>query len=345
MRELASSRLLRIGSAVVIAVVCACGPAPATDPPAAGESAAAPTPAVAPVPRELPDVVARVNGEAIEKWEIEAALREITLGNMHPVPQSERDELVRLLLDRIISHHLAADVARKRKAAVSDAELERDLREMQTNYPNDRAFDDTLASFGVTREQLRHQRRLSLDVAKLVETAIAPGVKVSDADVEIYYRDNQDRFQVPETVTASHILIRANPDATSGMRAEARRRAAGLLDEIRSGADFAKLAQAHSEDDGTAASGGLLGAFPRGRMDPAFEAAAFSTRPGEISDLVESSFGFHIIKVDAHQTPRTPPLDEVRSDVRNLLIERGQQEGLDALIEEAKKTARIEILI
>ena len=150
---------------------------------------------------------------------------------------------------------------------------------------------------------------------------------------------------MPETVTASHILIRASPDATSGMRTEARRRAAGLLDDIRGGADFAKLAQAHSEDTGTAASGGLLGAFPRGRMDPAFEAVAFSTTPGEISDLVETSFGFHIIKVDEHQAARMPPLDEVRADVRELLIERGQQEGLTKLIEEARRTAKIEILI
>jgi parvulin-like peptidyl-prolyl isomerase len=334
-----------VSTALIVAAACACGPAPASHPPAPEESTPAPATAVAPVPRELPDVVARVNDEAIEKWEVEAALREVTLGNMHPVPQSERDELVRLLLDRIIGHHLAADVARRRKIAVSDAELEKDLREMRTRYPDDRTFDETLASFGVTREQLRHQRRLSLDVAKLVAATIAPGVKVSDSDVEAYYRANQDRFQIPETVTASHILIRASPDATSGMRTEARRRAAGLLDEIRSGADFAKLAQAHSEDDGTAASGGLLGAFPRGRMDRAFEAAAFSTKPGEISDLVETSFGFHIIKVDAHQAARTPPLDEVRSDVRNLLIERGQQEGLTKLIDEAKKGAKIEILI
>jgi parvulin-like peptidyl-prolyl isomerase len=341
---MASTVVARMGAALVVAAAYACGPAPANDPPAPDASTTAPATAVAPVPRELPDVVARVNGEAIEKWEVEAALREITLGNMHPVPQSERDELVRLLLDRIIGHHLAADVARRRKIAVSDAELEKDLREMRTRYPNDRAFDETLASFGVTREQLRHQRRLSLDVAKLTAT-FAPGVKVSDSDVDAYYRGNPDRFQSPETVTASHILIRANPDATSGMRAEARRRAAGLLDEIRGGADFAKLAQAHSEDDGTAASGGLLGAFPRGRMDPAFEAVAFSTKPGEISELVETSFGFHIIKVDEHQAARTTPLDEVRSDVRELLIERGQQEGLTKLIEEARKGAKIEILI
>ena len=324
----------------------ACGNPQPAGPPAAAEPAPEPAKAVvAPVPRELPPVVARVNDEAVERWEIEAALREIALANMHPVPQSQRDELVRMLLDRIVDHHLAAQLARSRKLAVSDAELEADLRQMLGRYPSDRAFDDTLVGFGVSREQLRQQRRLSLEVAKLVRVAIAPSVKVSDDDVAAYYRDNSERFQIPETVTASHILIRANPDATPEQRAQARRRAAELLDQIRGGADFAKLAQAHSEDTGTAASGGLLGSFPRGQMDPAFEGAAFSVKPGEISDLVESSYGFHIIKVDQHQAANLPAFDEVKSDIRNMLVERGQQEGLSKLIEDAKTRAKIEILI
>ena len=251
-----------MGAALVVAAACACGPAPANDPSAPEESAAPPAPVVAPVPRELPDVVARVNDEAIEKWEIEAALREITLASMHPVPQAERAELVRLVLDRVIGHHLAAQVARNRKIAVSDAELDEDLRQMRGRYASDRAFDDTLAGFGVSRDQLRHQRRLSLDMAKLLEVAVAPNIKVSERDVEAYYRENRERFNVPETVTASHILIRVNPDATPGMKSEAQRRAAELLDQIRGGADFAKLAQAHSEDNGTAAAGGLLGRVP-----------------------------------------------------------------------------------
>jgi peptidyl-prolyl cis-trans isomerase C len=329
-----------------MAASMACG-APAT-PEGAPAAGATPEPAeakAAPVPRELPAVVARVNDEAVERWELEAALREITLANLHPIPQAQRDEIVRMLLDRIIEHHLAAQMARARKVGVSDAELDEDLREMRRQYPDDRAFEDILASFGVSRDQLRYQRRLSLDVAKLVSTAIEPAVSVSDADVSAYYRDNPARFQLPETVTASHILIGVSPDATAAQKAEARRRATELLDQIRGGADFARLAQAHSEDQGSAAAGGLLGAVPRGRMDAAFDAAAFSVKPGELSDIVETPYGFHIIKVEEHQDGRTMPLAEVRGDIRKLLEERGRQDGLAALIQEAKRTAKIEILI
>ena len=295
------------------------------------------------MPRELPAVVARVNDEAIERWEVEAAVREITLANLHPLPQAERDELMRTVLDRLVDHHLASQAARARGVAATDAELEADLREMRSEQASDRAFADRLATAGISEEQLRHQRRLSLDMAKLVRAAA--GGPVSDAAINAYYRDNRDRFLLPEAVTASHILIRVSPDASVEQRAEARRRTAGIRDQILGGADFGRTARDFSEDTGTALAGGLVGTFPRGRMEPAFEAAAFSVKPGEISEVVETPYGFHIIRVDEHMAGRMQMLDEVRGDIRTLLTERAEQEGLAKQIEEARRTAKIEIYI
>jgi peptidyl-prolyl cis-trans isomerase C len=297
----------------------------------------------APVPRELPAVVARVNDETIDRWEVEAAVREITLANLHPLPQAERDELMRAVLDRIIEHHLASQAARPRGVGATEAELDADLREMRSDQASDRAFADRLTTAGISEAQLRHQRRLSLDMAKLVH-AVA-GAAVSDAAIDAYYRDNRDRFLLPEAVTASHIMVRVNPDATAEQRGEARRRAAGIRDQILGGADFGRTARDLSEDTGTALSGGLVGTFRRGQMDPAFEAAAFSIKPGEISDVVETPYGFHIIRVDEHMAGRMQTRDEVRSDIRTLLTERAEQEGLSTVIEEARRTAKIEIYI
>jgi len=250
---------------------------------------------------------------------------------------------VRTVLDRIIDHHLAAQLARARGIGATDAELDADLREMRSEQASDRAFEDRLATAGITAEQLRHQRRLSLDLAKLVRGA--SGAAVSDAAISAYYRDNRDRFLLPEAVTASHILIRVNPDASADQRADARRRAAGIREQVLGGADFGRTARDFSEDTGTALAGGLVGTFPRGQMDPAFEAAAFSIKPGELSDVVETPYGFHIIRVDEHTAGRTQTLDEVRGDIRTLLTERAEQEGLATSIEEARRTAKIEIYI
>ena len=111
------------------------------------------------------------------------------------------------------------------------------------------------------------------------------------------------------------------------------------------GADFGRTARDVSEDAGSALAGGLVGTFPRGQMDPAFEAAAFSVKPGEMSDLVETPFGFHIIRVDEHVAGRMQTLEEVRDDIKALLSDRAEQEALAKLIEEARRTAKIEIYI
>lgn len=327
-----STRFSKLAAALLTAVAVACRAAPA------GEAEPAAPPAT-PVPRELPAIVARVGDEAIERWEVEAAVREITVAALHPVPQGERDELVRTILDRIVEHHLAAQIARARGVAATDAEVDDDLKEMR----REQAFEQGLAAAGITADQLRHQRRLSLDMAKLMRAA-SPN-PVPEAAIAAYYRDNRERFLLPEAVTASHILIRVNPDATPEQRAEARRRATDVLNQILGGADFGRTARDVSEDAGTALSGGLVGTFPRGSMDPAFEAAAFTGKPGEISNLVETPFGFHIIRVDEHAAGRMQTLDDVRGDIRALLTDRTQQEALDTIIDEARRTAKIDIYI
>jgi peptidyl-prolyl cis-trans isomerase C len=323
-------------AAALLAATIACTAPPANEP---NPDEARKAPPAAPVPRELPAVVARVNDEAIERWEVDAAIREITLANLHPLPQDERDELVRMVLDRIIEHHLASQAARARGIAATDAEVDEDLRQLRHEEP---LIDARLKTMGVSPEQLRHQRRLSLDMSKLVGAA-GPTGAVADAAIGAYYRDNRDRFLLPEAVTASHILIRATPEAPPEQRDAARRRAAEIRDQILGGADFGRTARDVSEDAGSALAGGLVGTFPRGRMDPAFEAAAFSVKPGEISEVVETPFGFHIIRVDEHVAGRMQTIEEVREDIKMLLTDRAEQEGLSKLIEEARRTAKVQI--
>jgi peptidyl-prolyl cis-trans isomerase C len=327
-----------MAAALLIVGTAACG-----EPPAGQKPPDPRAPAAAPVPRELPAIVARVNDEAIERWEVEAAVREITVASLHPVPQAERDELVRAVLDRLVEHHLASQIARARGIAATDAEVDADLEQMRRDQPNEKLFEQGLAAAGITSEQLRHQRRLSLDMAKLIRAASSG--PVTETSIAAYYRDNRDRFLLPETVTASHILIRVFPDSTAEQRDVARRRASDILSQILGGADFARTARDQSEDADTALSGGLLGSFPRGQMPPSFEAAAFSIKPGEISELVETPLGFHIIRVDAHAAGRMQTLDDVRGDIRELLTTRAEQEALDRLIEEARRTAKIAIYI
>ncbi len=159
---------------------------------------------------------------------------------------------------------------------------------------------------------------LLLDVDKLRASVVVP-----PADIEKYYRDNQQEFTTPEQVRASHILIKSDKDD-----AAARAKAEALLKQVKSGADFAALAKKNSEDEGSAKNGGDLDYFGRGRMVKEFEDVAFSLQPGQVSEVVKSPFGYHIIKVVDHKPAITKSLVDVRQQIADrLATERAQADA------------------
>jgi peptidyl-prolyl cis-trans isomerase D len=160
----------------------------------------------------------------------------------------------------------------------------------------------------------------------------------SDEAVKTYYDAHRDdRFTAPEEIRARHILIKVPPDADEQQRAEARKKAEDALAKVQKGGDFAKLAQQISEDAGSASKGGDLGLFSRGKMVPAFDAAAFALEPGAVSDVVESPFGFHIIKVQDKLPGGQKPLEAVRQEIVQTLSE---EQGLELARKQAESDRR-----
>jgi peptidyl-prolyl cis-trans isomerase D len=197
----------------------------------------------------------------------------------------------------------SADVAKT--ATVSDADVEKWVADHPDRYRTP------------PRVRVRYAAYLPKDFAALA----AP----SDNEVKAYYDEHRDdRFTAPEEVRARHILIKLPPAADEKARAAARTKAEDVLAKVKKGADFAKLAQDVSEDAGTAGKGGDLGLFSRGHMVPAFDTAAFALEPGAVSDVVETPFGFHIIKVEEKLPGGQKPLDAVRDEiVKTLTAEKG----------------------
>lgn len=150
----------------------------------------------------------------------------------------------------------------------------------------------------------------------LSNATLAEQINVTDAEVAGFYEQNKKRYGVDEQRRASHILISVKKDATAAEKASAKVKAEQLLAEVRkSPADFAKIAKANSQDPGTAANGGDLDYFGKGMMTPPFEAAVFKLKKDDISDLVETDFGFHIIKVTDIKPATIKPLDQVKADI------------------------------
>ena len=153
-------------------------------------------------------------------------------------------------------------------------------------------------------------------------------VKVREREVRRYYKKYTDNYVTPPEVKARHILLKLVPDAPENEQQEKREQLNKLLAEIKAGSSFEELAKKHSED-GTSADGGDLGWFKPGEMVPAFESAAFALEAGQVSEIVQSPFGLHLIKVEERKDEITKSLDEAREEITLILAESRAQKRLE----------------
>ena len=321
------------------------GTIPASVPGSVPATVAGSAPLPKPMPAQIPMVLARVNGEPIEKWEFDNAVRGVEQRAGGPVPAERRDEILRGVLDQLVTLHLLAQESRGRKIEVTDADIDSQIARFKQNYPNEEAFNKDVAAQGMTPTQLRSQTRQRLQAQKLVEsTEVTGGVQVSDPDVDTFYKQNPDRFQQPESVHASHIMIGLPQNATPTQKAQAKATAQDTLAKLKAGADFATLARERSNDS-SAQNGGDLGLIPKGRTPGPFDEAAFTLKPGTISGIVETPFGFHIIKVHEHRAARTVPFAEVSGQIKQFLEQQQREVKLQQFVENAKTKAKIEMLV
>jgi peptidyl-prolyl cis-trans isomerase C len=312
----------------------------------AGAQPAPPQPAaIKPMPAQMPDVLARVNGEAIERWEFDNAVKRMEARAGAPVPPEKRDEILRGVLDQLVAFHLLAQESRARKIPIPDTDVDARVGEIRKSFPSEQAFTQTMAAQGLTVDQVRTQARASLEVAKVVEAEVTTKVAVQDAEVNAFYQQNLERFKQGDTVHASHILIGLPPNATPDQKTEAKTKAQAALKQVRGGADFATVARAQSQDSGSAQNGGDLGFFPKGQMTPPFEAAAFTLNPGAVSAVVETQFGYHVIKVHERRPPRTAPFAEVSGQIKDFLIQGQREQKLQQFVEQVKGKSKVQILV
>ncbi len=201
-------------------------------------------------------------------------------------------------------------------------------------------YDSHKASYNNSVPEKRKIKYAVIDIDKS-----EAGIQVTQDDLRTYYDQHRDQYKTPEQVKVSHILIKTPTPGSDGKVddkavAEAQHRAEDLLKQVKGGANFEELAKKYSEDPGSAKQGGSLGWIGRGQTVPEFEKAAFSLPKGQISDLVKSSYGFHIIRVDDKQEAHTKSLDEVKSEiepiVKHQLADQAAQKKAGALLKQAR---------
>jgi peptidyl-prolyl cis-trans isomerase D len=188
-----------------------------------------------------------------------------------------------------------------------------------TDAELEKYFKDNAGRYAHAIPETRTVEYIALD-----DTQVPGGApKVTDAEIQQYYNQNQSQYQVPEEVKVRHILIAVPQTASAAQDAAAKAKAQKILDQIRqdNGKNFAELAKKDSDDPGSAAQGGELGWIKKGVTVPAFQQAAFSQQPGQISGLVRTQFGYHIIQTEAKQAAHLKPLSEVKAEILSTLTQ------------------------
>src|SRR3954468_5356963 len=284
-----------------------------------GPAGAGPPPAPAappkPVPAHVPDVLAKVNGEAVKKEDFDRMVHTIEQRAGGPIPPDRRDEILRGALDQLITYTLLTQESKNRGIKIDDSEIDAKMTQLRGQFPTQEAFEKALKDRGMTLDRLRQDARNDLTVNKLMEAEVATLPGPSDAEAKDFYAKNPDKFAEPESVRASHILVRVDEKADPAAKKKARTEIDAVLKQAKAGSDFAKLAQEHSQD-GSAAQGGDLNYFSKGQMVPAFDKVAFELKPGQISDVVTTQFGYHIIKVTDHKQGRVVPFEEAEAKIK-----------------------------
>jgi len=295
-------------------------------------------------PLQDSDVVARVNGTAIQRKAVRELVQGYLMAQDTPPDPAHVGKLASDALDSLIELELLYQESQAKGITVSDAAVDQEIAQSKSNFPDPQTFAAVMKAKGMTEVDLRRDTRKTMAVNRLLEGGVLKDVQVTPEQIRDFYEKNKDEFKHPADVRASHILIRVPDGARPAERSAARQRAEGLLAKLKAGADFAQLARESSEDPVTKALGGDLGYVDPGEMDPAFEKAALALAPGKLSDVVTTPYGFHIILVTARRDAGYDSLSEVQDRIREVLLKSERQRRQADLAAQLRKKAKIEIL-
>jgi peptidyl-prolyl cis-trans isomerase C len=291
------------------------------------------------------DIAAKVNGVPITTLELN---RSFTAHVQVPYSAVQEDprakEVLRQILDNLIDRELLLQQAKSLKMTVTPQQVDAQVQQLAQRFPSQDAFEQALTAQNVTVDAVKKDVEGQLLRQQLVKKEILDKVNVSARDVQTFYDKNKDKYVEADQVRVRHILVKVPQDVSPADDAKLKGKADEALRRAKKGEDFATLAKELS-DDGSKESGGDLGFFPRGRMVPAFEEAAFALQPGQISEVVRTQFGYHIIKAEERKTGRALPFDEAKDRVKEDLTREQTYARYQQYVGGLRSKAKVEVLL
>jgi len=295
-----------------------------------------------------PLILAQVNDRQISERDLDLALKVMSYQNAEMAnikTDEDREKVRRAVLQQLISKELLYSEALKTGLKEKDELIQAGYQEVVSRFGSEEAFIQSLTERGVTRDWFMKELEQQVLIQTLVKQKVRDQVTISDEQALSFYEKQKEQFVDKEKVRASHILIRLESGASEKEKMEARKKIDAVRERALKGEDFNELAAANSQDPSAQENKGDLGFFPRGVMVPEFEKVAFELEPGTVSEVVETPFGYHIIKVAERQAERSVSFEEVKPRLKEYLKDAVSQEFLSKYIDSLREQAKIEVFL
>jgi len=343
--------LLLTGFCLFMACGCATkGVAVTKEPVAAASKSGQPVaaPAVLSISSKIVNTIAAiVNDEIITlndvSREAQPVIREAE--KKSALNNDSRSQIRRAALEHLVEKKLIDQKIRELNIKVTDEEIRQAIDDVkkQNNMASQEVLVTALASQGLTFELYRSQLKEQIEKLKLVSMEVRAKIQVGESEMREYYEANRAKYSEEETFRARHIFFRTNEKAPADDIKRTMNTALMVLAEAKSGKDFAELATSYSEDPAARKDGGALGTFKKGDMMPELEAAIVAMKPGEVSELVYTTAGFHIVKLEERTSGKLKPFESVKVDIEDALYRKKSEERFSQWAKELRSKASIEM--
>jgi peptidyl-prolyl cis-trans isomerase C len=283
-------------------------------------------------------VVAKVNGTDIFQSDVDFAFNTFVLPQLKAQnegkdpTEDQKKQITQQVLNQLILQQVILQAAAKANVVVDDAQVNQQVEAIKAQRQD------------IPPDKLKQLISNEMTIQQVLVQEVVSKVTIADEEVQKAYEEKKDQFQEPEQIQASHILVKVASDAKPEDKDAARKKIDDILAQAKAGKDFAELAKANSDDPGSKDNGGDLGFFARGVVVKPFEDAAFALKEGEISDVVETQFGYHIIKLTGKKDARTVPFEEAKENLKQGLLKQKQDTEVRNWVTNLRTNAQIEMV-
>ncbi len=292
-------------------------------------------------------IAAKVDNRTIDMQTFEQEVAKYLMqyqGVQGNLPPAFMEQIRMQAINTLINREVLLQESDKRGIKADKEKVEKGIKSVQSRFPSLEKFQEALKSMKLSQSDFERQYRQQSKIQALLDQEIISKIDIKEDEAKAYFNANPGQFDQKEQVRARHILIKVGKTADEKTKEKARNKLVDVQKKIISGEDFAEMAKQHSQGPSNV-KGGDLGYFSKGQMVKPFEEVAFKLAAGEVSDIVETRFGYHLIKVVDRKAPKKAVYADNKQQIMAKLRNERIQQEVNTFIQKLRQEAKIENLI